>query len=76
MAMLEQAVPAAARSQRRDPVRSLIWNLEVGGCSEREAGNLVALLRGLRPAASGWSEREIDHLCFLRSLVETGRLGS
>lgn len=76
MAMLEQAVPAAARSQRRDPVRSLIWNLEFGGCSEREAGNLVALLRGLRPAASGWSEREIDHLCFLRSLVETGRLGS
>jgi hypothetical protein len=67
-------VPASARSPRRDPARSLIWNLEIGGWSEREAGNLVALLHGLRPAQTGWTEREIDHLRFLRAIVESGRL--
>ena len=56
--------------------RAMIWNLEIGGWSEREAGNLVALLHGLRPAAGGWREREIDHLRFLRAMVESGRLTS
>jgi hypothetical protein len=54
--------------------RTLIWRLETGGWTEREAGNLVALFHGLRPAISGWSEREIEHLRFLRALVESGRL--
>ena len=74
MATLESA--PTRRSPHGDAARSLIWNLEFGGWSEREAGNLVALLHGLRPATSGWSEREIDHLRFLRALVESGRLGS
>ncbi len=56
--------------------RALIWNLEMGGWSEREAGNLVALLHGLRPAVTGWSEHEIDHLRFLRDIVASGRLES
>jgi hypothetical protein len=59
---------------RRDAARTLMWSLETGGWSEREAGNLVALLNGLRPAVTGWNEREIEHLRFLRALVETGRL--
>jgi hypothetical protein len=74
MAILESA--PARRSRRRGAARSLIWNLEIGGWSEREAGNLVGLLHGLRPATSGWTEREIDHLCFLRAIVESGRLTS
>lgn len=54
--------------------RSLIWHLEAGGWSEREAGNLVGLLHGLKPARSGWSVREIEHLRFLQALVRTGRI--
>lgn len=72
MAILEQALRHPSRP--RDASRALIWNLEIGGWSPREAGNLVALLHGLRPAANGWSEREIEHLCFLRALVESGRV--
>ena len=54
--------------------RSMVWHLEAGGWTEREAGNLVALLHGLRPARSGWSVREIEHLRFLQSMVKTGRI--
>jgi hypothetical protein len=64
---------------RRRPVgpeaaRTMMWGLEAGGWTAREAGNLVGLLHGLRPAHSGWSEREIEHLRFLRALVEAGRV--
>jgi hypothetical protein len=61
-----ETAPAAART--------LIWTLEIGGWTEREAGNLVALLHGIRPARSGWSVREIEHLRFLRALVQAGRI--
>jgi hypothetical protein len=37
------------------PARSMVWHLEAGGWTEREAGNLVALAHGLKPARSGWS---------------------
>ena len=54
--------------------RTLVWHLEAGGWTEREASNLVALVHGLRPARAGWSVREIDHLRFLQSLVKSGRI--
>jgi hypothetical protein len=54
--------------------RSMIWHLEAGGWTEREAGNLVALLHGIRPARSGWTVREIEHLRFLHAMVKTGRI--
>jgi hypothetical protein len=54
--------------------RSLVFSLQIGGWSETEAGNLVALLLGIRPVASGWRATEIEHLRFLRALVETGRI--
>lgn len=56
--------------------RALVWGLESGGWTQREAGNLVALLHGIRPARSGWSVREIEHLRFLRALVDEGRIAS
>ena len=56
--------------------RNLVWRLESGGWTEREAGNLVALAHGLRPASSGWTVREIEHLRFLSSMVRTGRIDS
>lgn len=64
-----------ARPAARLAARVMMWNLEAGGWTAREAGNLVGLFHGLRPALSGWSEREIEHLRFLRALVEAGRLG-
>jgi hypothetical protein len=69
------AAPRSLPSPARVAARAMMWNLEAGGWSEREAGNLVGLLHGLKPARSGWNEREIEHLRFLRSLVEMGRLG-
>jgi len=56
--------------------RSIVWALEVDGWSEREAGNLVAVLHGLRPSRSGWTEREIEHLRWVRALVQSGRVTS
>jgi hypothetical protein len=54
--------------------RSMVWHLEAGGWTEREAGNLVALVHGLKPARTGWSVREIEHLRFLQTLVKSGRI--
>jgi hypothetical protein len=54
--------------------RSMVWHLEAGGWTEREAGNIVALVHGLKPARSGWTVREIEHLRFLQSMVKTGRV--
>jgi hypothetical protein len=54
--------------------RSMVWHLEVGGWTEREAGNLVALFHGIRPARNGWTVREIEHLRFLHAMVKTGRI--
>jgi hypothetical protein len=61
------AAPAAG-------ARTMVRHLEAGGWSTREAGNLVALVHGLRPARSGWSVREIEHLRFLHAMVKTGRI--
>ncbi len=67
--MLSTPTAAATRA------RSMVWHLEAGGWTEREAGNLVALAHGLRPVNSGWTFREIEHLRFLQVLVKSGRIG-
>lgn len=67
---------ARGRTPRAPGARALVWTLESGGWTQREAGNLVALLHGIRPARSGWSVREIEHLRFLRALVDQGRIAS
>jgi hypothetical protein len=54
--------------------RSMVWRLEAGGWTQREASNLVALVHGLKPARNGWTAREIEHLRFLQSMVKTGRI--
>jgi hypothetical protein len=61
-------------SAARHPARSLVWSLQSDGWTERQAGNLVALLHGLRPATNGWSAYEIEHLCWIRTLARSGRL--
>jgi hypothetical protein len=54
--------------------RTLVWHLEAGGWTQREASNLVALVHGLRPVRAGWSIREIEHLRFLQAMVKSGRI--
>lgn len=64
-------------SARSRPSPDVIYRqLTVGGWDARAAGNLIAHLEGLRPARFGWTVREIDHLIFLRRMVEDGRLTS
>lgn len=54
--------------------RTMVWHFESEGWTQREAGNLVALFHGLKPARSGWTVREIEHLRFLHSMVKSGRI--
>jgi len=54
--------------------RTLVWHLEAGGWTQREASNLVALVHGLRPVRAGWTIREIEHLRFLQAMVKSGRI--
>lgn len=69
-----EPTPAPAAATTQEAARAMMWGLEAGGWNEREAGNLVGLAHGLRPARAGWTEREIEHLRFLRAIVESGRL--
>jgi hypothetical protein len=48
--------------------------LQQGGLTLVEASNLTAHLVGLPAARTGWSLRQVEHLLFLRAIVETGRL--
>jgi hypothetical protein len=61
--------------RRRDlPVAATTRRLQLCGLSVTEASNLMAHLRGLPAVESGWTVRQIEHLLFLRSIVETNRL--
>jgi hypothetical protein len=60
---------------RRDmPIAAMSWNLQLRGLTITEAANLTAHLSGLPGVKSGWTVRQIGHILFLRSIVETHRL--
>jgi hypothetical protein len=60
---------------RRDvEVKVVARRLQQGGLTSGEASNLTAHLVGLAPAKTGWNLRQVEHLLFLRSIVESGRL--
>jgi hypothetical protein len=69
---------AADHETAREPVavRSTIRRLQSCGLTLDEATSLAARLAGLRTVRSGWTAHQIEHLLFLRSIVETGRLGA
>ena len=73
VAALADTQPSARHDAVND-ARHLVFSLQLGGWSEDEAGNLVALALGIRPVHGGWRASEIEHLRFLRALVETGRI--
>ena len=64
--------------QRPDlgPAHAVYRRLRLCGLSITEAANLTARLEGLPINRQPWTIREVEHLRFLRSLVETGRLAS
>lgn len=70
------AAAAATAAVATDPgtTRALIWRLQSGGWTFLEAGNLAAIALGLKPARTGWTGPELDHLRFIKSLVTTGRI--
>jgi hypothetical protein len=50
--------------------------LERCGLTSAEASRLTAHLLGLPAVTSGWTLRQLEHLVFLRTIVESGRLGA
>jgi hypothetical protein len=55
-------------------VRETVRGLELRGLDASAARNLAALAFGVRPARSGWTVAEIEHLRFLRAIVREGGL--
>jgi hypothetical protein len=62
------------RARRDLPIAATSWRLQLCGLSTAEAANLTAHLSGLPGVKSGWTVRQIGHILFLRSIVETDRL--
>jgi hypothetical protein len=48
--------------------------LQQCGLTLGEASNLTARLVGLPQVKTGWSLRQVEHLLFLRSIIDSGRL--
>jgi hypothetical protein len=59
----------------RPPFGQAARRLQQAGFTPTEAANLMAHLAGLSFARSGWTIRQVEHLVFIRAIVETGRLG-
>lgn len=60
---------------RRDvAVAPTARRLQLSGLTLAEASNLTAHLAGLPPVRTGWNLRQVEHLLFLRSIVESHRL--
>jgi hypothetical protein len=57
--------------ERAHGVRATLRNLVEHGFQAAEAGNLTAFVHGLAPVKGGWTVDEIEHLLFVRHLVET-----
>jgi hypothetical protein len=72
--MAERSPPADESGRRDLPVAVTTRRLQLCGLSVAEASNLTAHLSGLPAVKSGWTVRQIEHLLFLRSILETHRL--
>jgi len=72
--LVRQGHDGRERARRVLPVAATTWRLQLCGLSVTEASNLTAHLNGLPAVESGWTVRQIEHLLFLRSILETGRL--
>ena len=68
------SAPALESAAFAGRARSLVWQLQSSGLTERQAGALLGLVIGLKPARDGWTAREIEYLRFLRAMVRSGRI--
>ncbi len=68
----EIETPAPAIPAR--DARATYHGLLIGGLTAPEAANLTAHLAGLRISTKAWTLQQIEHLLFLRSVVDSGRL--
>jgi hypothetical protein len=59
---------------RTGSARTTQLQLLRSGLTPAEAANIAAVAEGLRPAASGWTVREIELLRFLRYMQRSGRI--
>lgn len=57
------------------PFGQVTRRLQQCGFTPVEAANLMARCAGLPAARSGWTIRQVEHLVFIRTIVESGRLG-
>ena len=62
------------RARRNLRVATTTRRLQLCGLSLVEATNLTAHLNGLPIVESGWTVRQIEHLLFLKAIVDTGQL--
>lgn len=58
----------------RQAARPLYRRLFLAGLTAREAGTLAGRVQGLPVVQGGWAIREVEHLLFVRALVESGRI--
>ena len=73
-ALVRQGFDDGEHARQVLPAAATTWRLQLCGLSVTEASNLTAHLNGLPAVDSGWTVRQIEHLVFLRSILETGRL--
>lgn len=74
--MIDQTLERDARTRNAGrATQGVFLGLRRCGLSIEQAGNLTAHLEGLRGVPGGWSVDEVERLCFVRWLVETGLLG-
>ena len=74
--VLDEDVIRDHETVRRDePIGVTVRRLQQCGLSANEAASLVGRLAGLQPVRGGWTVRQVEHLVFLRAIVESGRLG-
>lgn len=72
--LAEDAILDHETIRRDEPIGVTVRRLQLCGLSSTEAANLAGRLAGLHGVHGGWSIRQIEHLVFLRAIVESGRL--
>lgn len=61
-------------ARREAPIGATARRLQMCGLTAVEAATLAGRLAGLPAVRSGWTTRQVEHLVFLRAIVESGRL--
>jgi hypothetical protein len=56
------------------PIAATARRLQMCGLTSAEAATLAGRLAGLPVTRGGWTVRQVEHLLFLRAIVESGRL--